>query len=78
MNLETSLSIDHKAIKETAFMRIMSDKYADILSEINVPIDLSQYKGRYTLETAKKEIPEIEEDLIQLYEQEIEKKLNIS
>ena len=35
-------------------------------------------KGRYTLETAKKEIPEIEEDLILLYEQEIEKKLNIS
>lgn len=78
VNLETSLNIDHKAIKETAFMRIMSDKYADKLNEINVPIDLSQYKGRYTLETAKKEIPEIEENLIQLYEQEIEKKLNIS
>ena len=56
----------------------MSDKYTDELSKINVPIDLSQYKGRYTLETAKKEIPEIEEDLILLYEQEIEKKLNIS
>ena len=78
VNLETSLNIDHKAIKETAFMRIMSDKYTDELSKINVPIDLSQYKGRYTLETAKKEIPEIEEDLILLYEQEIEKKLNIS
>lgn len=47
-------------------------------TENSYVIDLSQYKGRYTLETAKKEIPEIEEDLILLYEQEIEKKLNIS
>lgn len=70
--------IENALQKETAFMRIMSDKYTDELSKINVPIDLSQYKGRYTLETAKKEIPEIEEDLILLYEQEIEKKLNIS
>ena len=78
VNLETSLNIDHKAIKETAFMRLMAGKYGDKLNKINLPIDLSQYRGMYTLDAAKKEIPIIEEKLIQLYEQELEKKLNIS
>lgn len=78
VNLETSLNIDHKAIKETAFMRLMSNKYGDKLNEINLPIDLSQYREMYTVDAAKKEIPIIEEKLIQLYEQELEKKLNIS
>lgn len=78
VNLETSLNIDHKAIKETAFMRLMAGKYGDKLNKINLPIDLSQYGGMYTLDAAKKEIPIIEEKLIQLYEQELEKKLNIS
>ena len=59
-------------------MRLMAGKYGDKLNKINLPIDLSQYGGMYTLDAAKKEIPIIEEKLIQLYEQELEKKLNIS
>lgn len=78
INLEESLNIDHKAIKETAFMHLMADRYKEDLEKIHVPIDLSAYKGKYTVDVAKKEIPEIEERLIEQYEQEIAIKLNIS
>ena len=78
INLEESLNIDHEAIKQTAFMRVMADKYKNQLNEIYVPIDLSAYNGRYTVEMAKKEIPDIEEQLLVQYEHEIEQKFNIS
>lgn len=78
INLEESLNIDHNAIKQTAFMRVMADRYKDQLNNINIPIDLSAYNGRYTVEMAKKEIPDIEKHLISQYQHEIERKLNIS
>lgn len=78
INLEETLNVDHKAIKETAFMRLMADKYREQLDNVHVPIDLSSYRGKYTVNMAKKEIPDIEEKLIKLYEQEIAQKLNIS
>lgn len=78
INLEESLNIDHEAIKQTAFMRVMANRYKEKLNNINVPIDLSAYNGKYTVEMAKREIPDIEKHLILQYEQEIERKLNIS
>ena len=78
INLEDSLNIDHKAVRETAFMRIMADKYREQLEKIHIPIDLSSFKGKYTVDMAKKEIPDIEEQLIERYEREIMQKLNIS
>ena len=78
INLEESLNVDHKAIRETAFMRIMAEKYREQLDKIHVPIDLSTYKGKYTVDMAKEEIPDIEERLIERYEREIAQKLNIS
>lgn len=77
INLEDSLNIDHNAIKQTAFMRVMADRYKDQLNNINVPIDLSAYNGKYTVAMAKKKIPEIEKQIILQYEREIERKLNI-
>lgn len=78
INLEEFLNVDHNAIKQTAFMRVMADRYKDQLNNINIPIDLSAYNGRYTVEMAKREIPDIEKHLISQYEREIERKLNIS
>lgn len=78
INLEETLNVDHKAVRETAFMRIMAEKYREQLDKIHVPVDLSAYKGRYTVDMAKKEIPDIEERLIEKYEREIAQKLNIS
>lgn len=78
INLEESLNIDHEAIKQTAFMRVMANRYKEQLNNINVPIDLSAYNGRYTVEMAKKEIPDIEKQLISQYQHEIERKLNIA
>lgn len=49
-----------------------------VLDKIHVPIDLSAYKGKYTVDMAKEEIPGIEERLIEKYEREIAQKLNIS
>lgn len=78
INLDESLNIDHKAIRETAFMRLMANKYREQLNNVHVPIDLTQYQGKYTVDTAKSEIPDIEEQLISRYESEIIQKLNIS
>ena len=78
INLEETLNVDHKAIRETAFMRIMAEKYREQLDKVYVPIDLSAYKGKYTVDMAKEEIPDIEERLIEKYEREIVQKLNIS
>ena len=78
INLEESLNIDHNAIKQAAFMRVMADKYKEQLDNIHVPMDLSAYNGRYTVAQAKKEIPDIEKQLISQYQHEIERKLNIS
>lgn len=78
INLEESLNVDHNAIKQAAFMRVMADKYKEQLEDIHVPIDLSAYNGRYTVAQAKKEIPDIEKQLISQYQHEIERKLNIS
>ncbi len=78
INLEETLNVDHKAIRETAFMRIMAEKYREQLDKVYVPIDLSAYKGKYTVDMAKEEIPDIEERLIEKYEREIAQKLNIS
>lgn len=77
INLEKSLNVDHNAIKQAAFMRLMADKYKEQLDKIHLPIDLSAYNGRYTVAMAKKEIPQIEKELIAQYQQEIEEKLNI-
>lgn len=77
INLEESLNVDHKAIRETAFMRIMAEKYREQLDKIHVPIDLSAYRGKYTVNMAKEEIPDIEERLIEKYEREIAQKFNI-
>lgn len=77
INLEETLSIDHNAIKETAFMRLVSEKYKKQLSDIYVPIDLSEYTAKYTVKAAKNEIPELEEHLIQQYQEVIANKLNI-
>lgn len=78
INLEESLNIDHKAIRETAFMRLMAEKYKEQLANVHVPIDLSVYAGKYTVDMAKKKIPDIKERLIKQYENEIAQKLNIS
>ena len=78
INLEETLSIDHNAIKETAFMRLVSEKYKKQLSDIYVPIDLSEYTAKYTVKAAKNEIPELEEQIIQQYQEVIANKLNIS
>lgn len=78
INLEETLSIDHNAIKETALMRLVSEKYKKQLSDIYVPIDLSEYTAKYTVKAAKNEIPELEEHLIQQYQEVIANKLNIS
>lgn len=78
INLEESLNVDHNAIRQAAFMRVMADRYEEQLKNIRVPIDLSAYNGRYTVAQAKKEIPDIEKQLISQYQQEIERKLNIS
>lgn len=78
INLEESLRIDHEAIKQAAFMNIMADRYKNQLKDIYVPIDLSAYNGRYTVATAKKEIPNIEKQMISQYQTELERKLNIS
>ena len=77
INLEKSLNVDHNAIKQAAFMRLMADKYKEQLDKIHLPIDLSAYNGRYTVAMAKKEIPQIEKELIAQYQREIEEKLNI-
>lgn len=77
INLEESLNVDHNAIKQAAFMRLMADKYKEQLDKIHLPIDLSAYNGRYTVAMAKKEIPQIEKELIAQYQREIEEKLNI-
>lgn len=77
INLEESLNVDHNAIKQAAFMRLMADKYKEQLDKIHLPIDLSAYNGRYTVAMAKKEIPKIEKELIAQYQREIEEKLNI-
>lgn len=78
VNLKETFEIDHQAIKEVAFMRVMSRKYKDSLADIFVPCDLSMYDDRCTVDVAKKAIPKIEDELISKYEQEIDKKLNIS
>lgn len=78
INLEESLNVEHSAIKQAAFMRVMAEKYKEQLDNIHVPIDLSAYNGRYTVAEAKKQIPNIEKQLVLQYEHEIEKKLNIS
>lgn len=77
INLKDTLEIDHSALREVAFLRLIENKYKDELSEIYIPCDLSDYEGKYTVDMAKKEIPEIKEKLILQYEREIEKKLNI-
>ncbi len=77
INLVNTFDVDHKALRDVAFMRVMSRKYKDRLSDIYVPCDLSPYEGRYTVDIAKKAIPQIKDELILQYEHEIEKKLNI-
>lgn len=77
INLVNTFDVDHEALRDVAFMRVMSRKYKDRLSDIYVPCDLSSYEGRYTVDVAKKAIPEIKDELILRYEHEIEKKLNI-
>lgn len=77
INLVNTFDVDHEALRDVAFMRVMSRKYKDRLSDIYVPCDLSSYEGRYTVDVAKRAIPEIKDELIQRYEHEIEKKLNI-
>lgn len=77
INLINTFAVDHEALRDVAFMRVISRKYKDSLSDIYVPCDLSSYEGRYTVDIAKKAIPEIKDELILRYEQEIEKKLNI-
>lgn len=76
INLINTFDIDHGALRNVAFMRVMSRKYKDRLSDIYVPCDLSPYEG-YTVDIAKKAIPQIKDELILQYEHEIEKKLNI-
>lgn len=78
INLKNTFDIDHEALRDVAFMRVMSRKYKDRLSDIYIPCDLSSYEGRYTVDAAKKAIPEIKDRLILQYEREIEQKLNIS
>lgn len=77
INLVNTFEVDHEALRDVAFMRVMSRKYKDRLSDIYVPCDLSPYEGRYTVDIAKKAIPQIKDGLILQYEHEIEKKLNI-
>lgn len=51
--------------------------FRSVQSTRYVPCDLSPYEGRYTVDIAKKAIPQIKDELILQYEHEIEKKLNI-
>lgn len=77
IDLKESFEVDHEALRNVAFMKAMQEKYASQLSEIHIPIDLSAYKGLYTVDEAKKEIPEIKNELISKYENAIKEKLNI-
>lgn len=77
INLKHTFDIDHEALKDVAFMRVMSRKYKKQLSDIYIPCDLSDYDGTYTVDAAKKAIPEIKDKLISEYEEVIERKLNI-
>lgn len=77
VNLSQSLQLDEQALREVAFMRVIKAKYADQLSEISLPCDLSKFDGKLTLTEAKKAIPQIEEDLVSQYEQEILKQIAI-
>ena len=77
INLINTFDVDHEALRDVAFMRVMSRKYKNKLSDIYVPCDLSAYEGKCTVDIAKKAIPQIKDELILQYEQEIEQKLNI-
>ena len=77
VNISNSLQIDNKVLREVAFMRVLKSKYASQLEKINMPYDLSAYDGKYTMNEAKKAIPEIKERLINQYQQEIIKKIAI-
>ena len=77
INLADTLDIDHSSLREAAFLRLIEKKYKEQLKEIYIPCDLSEYEGKYTVENAKKAIPEIKDRLITEYEKEIERKLNI-
>jgi hypothetical protein len=77
IDLRNTFDVDHKALRDVAFMRVMSRKYKSMLSDIYVQCDLSDYEGKYTVDVAKKAIPEIKDSLISQYEKAIEEKLNI-
>jgi hypothetical protein len=77
VNISDSLQIDNKALREAAFMRVLKSKYASQLEKINMPCDLSAYDGKYTMNEAKKVIPEIKERLINQYQQKIIEKIAI-
>lgn len=77
VNISDSLQIDNKVLREVAFMRVLKSKYASQLEKINMLCDLSAYDGKYTMNEAKKVIPEIKERLINQYQQEIMEKIAI-
>lgn len=78
INLAETLEIDHSSLREAAFLRLIERKYKEQLKDILIPCDMSEYKNKYTVEDAKKAIPEIKDKMIAEYEKEIERKLNIS
>jgi len=77
VNLSQSLEFDGDAIRDTAFIQIMKNKYRTLLNGINLEIDLESYDGELTLFEAKEQIPLIKEKLLQAYEKELLKQLAI-
>ena len=71
------LGISGHFLADYAKQEEKADILQEQLKEIYIPCDLSEYEGKYTVENAKKAIPEIKDRLITEYEKEIERKLNI-
>lgn len=75
IDLTEAIEIDDQKLKEVAFMRILKKKYYDQLEMVSVEYDLSKYAGAMTVHEAKEQIPEIEKEIVNLYEHAIEENL---
>jgi len=75
INLCETLELDPTVLREAAFARVITSKYANMLNGIHIDVDLSEYEELMTLAKAKQQIPKITDDLLQLYEAEILQRL---
>ena len=75
IDLNQSLEFDKTALLETAFMRVMKQKYADLLTSADIDLEIPNFSDSLTLSEAKKRIPEIQETLLQEYEKKLKNAL---